>query len=144
MEEREVEREVRGAERRKRLSEEREEGSDSYSRPIQVGISCSCPLPHPLTDLPPSIHVNTIIPSVLCISISERCATSHISLTSFTGRSVTSESFLTFHPFLITYVYLYQVPFFTLHPCSYGPYTPPVCLDWNLADDGTHKASQMS
>lgn len=38
MEEREVEREVRGTERRKRLSEEREEGSDSYSRLLQVGI----------------------------------------------------------------------------------------------------------
>lgn len=122
-----VEREVKGAESRKRLSEEGEEGSDSYSRPFQVGTSRSSFLPHPLADLPSSSHVNTIIPSVLCsyfhIRAPPRYATSHSFFTSFTYGFITSGSFLTFHLFP-HHLCVFVSKFSTLHPCSYTLYTP--------------------
>lgn len=106
VEEREVEREVRGVEWRKRLSEEREKGSVIQGHSgLAFLVVALWPLPHLLTGLPSSIHVNTIIPSALCshfhITALPWYATSHLSFTSFT-----SESSLMFHFYLLTCVFV--------------------------------------
>lgn len=131
-----VERQVWGAEWRKGLSEEREEGSviQSHSRLAFLVVALR-PLPHLLTGLPPSIHVNAIIPSALC---------SHIRHITHLSPASPQNPLYCFIFYLLTFVCIRCLFLTTFHLFSDAPWAPLFCLDWIPADDGTHKASQMS
>lgn len=122
-------------------------GRIRYLRPFWVGISCSCA---PASASPS--HRSPIVHSC-------KCSHPLSSLQSFPYHSTSLICHITliFHQLHLRILFnvsflpphmcvCIKCPLFltTFHPFSDAPWTPLFCLDWIPADDGTHKASQMS